>query len=190
MAKSGKGRAHLSREDRDIWGKITKTATPLATQHRNYANVFEELLHSHVPQFSKPVPQSVKKLQSSAAAIYHPPVHQKPKDAQQWIDKKTSRNISKGKITIDGRLDLHGFTQQQAHNMLYDYIENAYYVGKRTILVITGKGNLGRGVLRENVPKWLGDHAFRHLVSGYTNSNSSHGGEGALYVRIKKKPRP
>ncbi len=56
--------------------------------------------------------------------------------------------------------------------------------GKRTILIITGKGNLGRGVLRENVPKWLAGAKFRLLISGYAESHAVHGGAGAIYIKI------
>ena len=59
----------------------------------------------------------------------------------------------------------------------------------RIVLVITGKGDQGRGVLRMNVPRWLSLPAFSQLVNGYRESQSAHGGEGALYVRIRKASR-
>jgi len=135
----------------------------------------------------KSTPQSITKLQSSSAPIFRPLVHEKPELSTEYLDIKTTRKISKGKILIDGRLDLHGYCQQDAHQILYNYVENAYFSGKRTILIITGKGNMGRGVLRENVPKWLAGAKFRLLISGFAESHAVHGGAGAIYIKIRRK---
>jgi DNA-nicking Smr family endonuclease len=189
MIKPTKSRKQLSQEDFEIWGKITRTAKPLATGDKNFSYFIDHLANFEPNR--NPETKSLKKLKSTTAPVFQPsqqPAPQPiPQPPPQPIDQKTSRKISKGKISIDGRLDLHGYTQEEAYRLLHDYIENAYYTGKRTILVITGKGNLGRGVLRENVPKWLADAPFRLLVSGFGVSLSAHGGVGALYVRIKRK---
>ena len=60
----------------------------------------------------------------------------------------------------------------------------------RLVLVITGKGKRidgdgerERGVLRRQVPQWLGLPEFRAFVLGFEDAAIAHGGEGALYVR-------
>ena len=59
----------------------------------------------------------------------------------------------------------------------------------RLVLVITGKGGGtcdGRGVLRRQVPLWLEGVEFRSLVIGFDSAGIGHGGEGALYVRVRR----
>ncbi len=62
--------------------------------------------------------------------------------------------------------------------------------GAKTVLVITGKGGAGsgneRGVLKRQVPMWLALPEFRGLVVGFSDAAIGHGGEGALYVRVRR----
>ena len=184
MTKSAKGRKHLSQEDNDIWRKIANTAKPLTKSQQNFTNIFSQSIQTapglNIDQ------KSLNKLHSSTAPAYQPPRQQAKFPSAHLLDQNTAQKISKGKISLDGKLDLHGYNQQDAHRLLFEYIENAYYARKRTILVITGKGNMGRGVLRENLPKWLQEPAFLRLISGFGQSNAAHGGAGALYVRIRR----
>ena len=101
------------------------------------------------------------------------------------LDASTTRKIARGRTAIDGRIDLHGMTQVEAHSRLLRYLQTAYQLGNRTILVITGKGTRGEGILRQAVPRWLSEPEFRSIASGFHEANISHGGSGALYVRIR-----
>jgi DNA-nicking Smr family endonuclease len=102
------------------------------------------------------------------------------------------RGVVRGKQAIDARLDLHGLTQSEAHGALLRFLHTAQARDARLVLVITGKGskNLGRGgepgVLRRQVPQWLGLPEFRSLVLGFEDAGARHGGEGALYVRLRR----
>ena len=102
------------------------------------------------------------------------------------IEERIARSLSKGKVEIDARIDLHGMTQDRARFALLDFLQMAQRANHRIVLVITGKGNEGRGVLRNNVPKWLSLPGFQQLVNGFRESGGSHGGQGALYIRIRK----
>ena len=57
------------------------------------------------------------------------------------------------------------------------------------MLVITGKGVQGDGVLRRRAPEWLGAAAMAHIVAGISEAHRRHGGDGALYVALKRKGR-
>src|ERR1019366_4885255 len=91
------------------------------------------------------------------------------------------------KQAIDARLDLHGLTQSEAHAALLRFLRSAGARDARLVLVITGKGRGGEpGVLRRQVPQWLGLPEFRSLVLGFEDAHVTHGGEGALYVRLRR----
>jgi DNA-nicking Smr family endonuclease len=103
------------------------------------------------------------------------------------LDRRTADRVRKGEIPIDGRIDLHGMTQDNAHAALDRFVRQAWKDGQRMLLVITGKGNLGEGVLRRGVPRWLasGEHAARILK--VSSAQPRHGGEGAFYVLLRRQ---
>ena len=185
MKKEPKQKKQMTPEDLHIWDKITKTAKPLPKSEKNFSYFLDHYADGQMAPVADT--QSVRELKTSTAPVFQPPSQQKPISVPQAIDLKTTRKLSKGKISLQGRLDLHGFTQHEAHRLLDDYIENAYYASKKMVLVITGKGDMGRGVLRENVPKWLTEAPLSQYVSGFGQSAAQHGGVGALYVRIRRK---
>ena len=113
------------------------------------------------------------------------------------LDRSSAIKLAKGKFTIQGRLDLHGMTQRQAHAALIDFIQTSFNDRKRNLLVITGKGRPrgrdevgvyaeGKGILKSIVPKWLNEPPLQSLVLAVTTSQREHGGAGALYVLLRK----
>ena len=108
------------------------------------------------------------------------------------LGRKLKQRIARGTHAIDGRLDLHGLTQAEAHGALLHFLTSRQARGGRVVLVITGKGARGgdpfgeRGVLKRMVPLWLGLPEFRPLVIGFEIAAIGHGGEGALYVTLRK----
>jgi DNA-nicking Smr family endonuclease len=103
------------------------------------------------------------------------------------IDRRTAERFQKGEMAIDRRLDLHGMTQARAHAALDRFVRNAWQEGLRVLLIITGKGSGGEGVLRRSLPHWLeaGEHAPR--VLRLTRAQPKHGGEGAFYVLLRRQ---
>lgn len=102
-------------------------------------------------------------------------------------DPKTRKKIARGKLSLDARLDLHGLTQVQAYARLQSFIQQAHYQHFRTVLVITGKGNLGQGILRQTVPRWFTQDGFSNYISSYAVAHAVHGGDGAYYVKIRRR---
>ena len=80
-------------------------------------------------------------------------------------------------------------TQDQARAVLHGFIERAHARGDRAVLIITGKGVQGDGILRRRVPDWLAEAPSRGRVAGYSAAERHHGGEGALYVALKRHGR-
>ena len=124
-----------------------------------------------------------------------------PAPAPIALERRKARKLSSGRIEIDGRIDLHGMRQSEAHDALRRFLKRGYAEGKRWVLVITGKGapartaqderlereGFERGVLRRNVPRWLAEPELAGIVIGFTTAAINHGGEGALYVHLRKR---
>jgi DNA-nicking Smr family endonuclease len=107
------------------------------------------------------------------------------------LGRRDRSQLSRGRKEIEARLDLHGMTQARAHRALLSFLHRAHQDGLTFVLVITGKGKISgaeaeRGVLRRQVPQWLSQPEFRNLVVGFEAAHIGHGGEGALYVRIRR----
>ncbi len=103
------------------------------------------------------------------------------------LDRRTAERLRKGEIAIERRIDLHGMTQDDAHAALDRFIRLCWKDGRRMLLVITGKGSGGAGVLRRGVPRWLaaGEHAARILK--VETAQARHGGGGAFYVLLRRQ---
>jgi len=103
------------------------------------------------------------------------------------------QRVARGRDQIDARIDLHGMTQLQAHAALLRFLSRAQRDDARIALIVTGKGSSGRdaaserGVLKRQVPMWLALPEFRSLVVGFEDAHLGHGGEGALYVRLRRR---
>ncbi len=105
------------------------------------------------------------------------------------VDKRTAARLRRGQLPIEGRLDLHGLTQAEAHRELGGFLAAAQDGGRRCVLVITGKGRgaEGGGVLRAAVPRWLNEPGQRERVVIFCHATPRDGGEGALYVLLRRR---
>ena len=110
-----------------------------------------------------------------------------PAAAPEVIEPKRQRRIVRERDPIDARIDLHGMDQDRARAALHGFLQRAWEDGARAVLVITGKGTLGEGVIRKRTPDWLAEPAVRALVAGVSQAHRRHGGEGALYVALKRR---
>jgi DNA-nicking Smr family endonuclease len=105
------------------------------------------------------------------------------------VEPGRRHRIHRDREPIGARLDLHGMTQDRARAALESFILRAWDEGHRAILVITGKGVLGDGVLRRHTPEWLAAPNLAGIVAGVSEAHRKHGGQGALYVALKRRPR-
>ena len=105
------------------------------------------------------------------------------------IEPNRRHRIAKERDPIGARLDLHGLTYDRARAALERFLRQAWEEGFRAVLVITGKGVQGDGVLRRAAPEWLAAPHLTHIVAGISEAHRRHGGEGAIYVALKRRPR-
>jgi DNA-nicking Smr family endonuclease len=175
----------LSEEERALWESVAKQVKPLRKRHRA-AKPPAAPLEAEAPVLSKPVaaPKPV-----APPRMIAPPKPEPP--ALAPLGRRERSQLSRGRKEIDARLDLHGMTQTRAHRVLLSFLQRAHGDGLTFVLVITGKGKVGgaeseRGVLRRQVPQWLSLPEFRAMVVGFEEAHIGHGGEGALYVRVRR----
>jgi DNA-nicking Smr family endonuclease len=177
----GRRRRVLSQEERVLWTTVTKSIAPMRELPASDMN--DDMAESAAP--ARPVKHTAKPrpIAPSLAEKKSPP-------PLAPLGRRMKQRVARGKDEIDGRLDLHGLTQSEAHAALLRFLRTASSRGARLVLVITGKGARAaegeRGVLKRQVPHWLGLPEFRALVIGFEDAHISHGGEGALYVRVRR----
>jgi DNA-nicking Smr family endonuclease len=104
-------------------------------------------------------------------------------------DLSGQRRVRRGQNEIDARLDLHGHTQDTAHRELIDFLRRQSALGARCVLVITGKGRLGTGILRSRLFDWIADPALRPFIAGHATAHPRHGGAGATYIFLRSAKR-
>ena len=109
-----------------------------------------------------------------------------PLDRAAGYDRANAERLKRGKHNIDARIDLHGMTQDEAHRTLAAFIRGARTAGKRCVLVITGRGRAGGGVLKTAVPRWLDEPEFRAQLLAIAPAQPRDGGNGALYVMLRR----
>lgn len=109
------------------------------------------------------------------------------REAVEAIEPNRRHRIARERDPIAARLDLHGYDQDRARAVLESFLRRAWDEGLRSVLVITGKGVQGDGILRRRTPEWLAAAHLGEIVAGVSEAHRRHGGEGALYVALKRK---
>jgi DNA-nicking Smr family endonuclease len=172
----------LSDEERALWESVAKQAKPLRKKPR--------IAKADSPATDSPVAAKLAAPPKSLPSARIPLAPKPEAPPLAPIGRRERSQLSRGRKEIDARLDLHGMTQTRAHSALSGFLHRAHHNGLTFVLVITGKGKMGaeaeRGVLRRQVPQWLSQPEFRALVVGFEEAHIGHGGEGALYVRIRR----
>ena len=174
-------KSKLSHEDRIIWARIARTVEAFPGKEIPEEEWFA--VETPATQLPSPPAKPVKPAPSSRT----PEVQSRHQPHP--IEKPVIRKLSRGRLPIDGRIDLHGLTQSEAHNLLFGFLARAHERGLRHVLVITGKGASrgSEGALKRSVPVWLSKPEFSFLISGYEGAARGHGGEGALYIRLRRE---
>ncbi len=168
------GRAKsLSALDLELWSAVTMDVRPFRSR----------------PIHVKKEPTTVEARHASAAAPHRdmPPMT-RVVPALSDIDHRMRAKLRRGRLDVDAKLDLHGMRQSEAHHALLAFLRRSQASGAKMAIVVTGKGanSDAGGVLRRMTPLWLQAPALRDVVVGFGEASRRHGGEGALYVRIRR----
>jgi DNA-nicking Smr family endonuclease len=186
-------RRHLTAEEERLWTAVARSVRPLRAKPTTKPTAKPSA--AQLAKAAPPKPQSAKPNVTKpnvAKHVEHAPQpvapKAKPPSPAKAFALRERRQLARGKAEIGGRIDLHGMTQAEAHDALQRFLRRAQAEGAKFVLVITGKGGPGgeRGVLRRQVPLWLALPELRTCVLGFDVAHVGHGGEGALYVRLRK----
>ncbi len=174
--RDGSRRRVLSQDERVLWTTVTRSIAPLRESAADIDADIEPAEPPPARPAKKPAPTAIAKPASAPPSLTP-------------LTRRMRRSVARGKQAIDARLDLHGLTQSEAHAALLRFLRNASAREARLVLVITGKGSRDgeRGVLKRQVPQWLALPEFRAFAIGFEDAHVAHGGEGALYVRIRRQ---
>ncbi len=194
----------LTAEEAELWAVAMRDAQALrrrrTVEHRAAAKARDKAEAAGSSEAeTPPEPRSTPSAPRSAPrSERRTPPDKAPVPPLGHFDERQRRKLSRNVDTIDARIDLHGMRQREAHLALRSFLTSCAVHGHRTVLVITGKGTRAeierqrdftgeeRGVLRRLVPQWLAEHEFRSIVISFATAGPRHGGEGALYVRLRK----
>ncbi|HEX6120954.1 MAG TPA: Smr/MutS family protein [Dongiaceae bacterium] len=175
-----------------LWRHVAQSVRPIKSRRRARQQTEEASGAPPAKAKAAPTAPAPPKPQPARPAKPHELTH----GLSHGIDRRQAARFRKGKLAIEGTIDLHGSTQQSAHDELLAFLKRAHAAGKRSVLVVTGKGmtqgkTVGKsagktGVLRQAVPRWLNEPPFRALVLAFDYAEPRHGGEGALYVLVKR----
>ncbi len=150
-------------KDYYLWNRVARTVTPLKKG-------------------------SAKSGDEDFAALMrtgHLPV--KPKKTKEApLGQRTDRKTRRGQISIDAKIDLHDMTQSEAFDALQRILIRSYNQNKKCVLVITGKGIRGQGILKRNLPLWLENPDIRPMIAEFSPAHLKHGGSGAWYVFLRR----
>jgi len=175
--KKGRNSAGRDEEGRQLWQAVTRSVKPYSSQK------------NQSPQKNQPP----KAGSASIKAAAKPPVLPKTISGSAGVspdsrgfDRSTKTRLQRGQLPLEGRLDLHGMTQAEAFRALQRFIFSAAAQGKRTLLVITGKGLRSEGILKRMFPLWLEEAELKKHVLAVIPARPKDGGAGAFYLRLRK----
>lgn len=182
-------------EERELWDRVVGSATPLHP---------EPLRHPSSDEMARPV-KRVEQLPEFriGEAVKRPQtrIDLQPSPGERIalhairMDRSAHRQMKRGRIAPEARIDLHGMTLAEAHPALIRFMLKAHAGGLRLVLVITGKGKMRDeggpipariGALRHQVPHWLASPPLSSAVLQVATAHLRHGGEGAYYVYLRR----
>lgn len=178
-------------DEAGLWKAVTSGVKPIK----------RKVKHAATPPAPKPqkTAESAKKPASrpivKAGAMAPTPPPPKPAELSHGrasgVDRRTLDRLRRGQLAIEAEIDLHGYTQEEAHGVLLSFISGQAGAGRRCVRVVTGRGlsREGGGVLKAAVPGWLNEAPLREKILAFSHARRDDGGEGALYVLLRRKRR-
>ncbi len=181
----------LSADDCLVWTQVIKAVVPIGERHQKSLKTQNSWGERHVVSVTSTLSvghNALEELKREYSRFGHSADSERFEDPR--TDHRTVSRLRRGRLSIDSSIDLHGLGRTRAHMVLRSFVDRAWRLGLRSVLVITGKGtraNGGVGVLRAAVPLWLNEPDLRPKVLSFKYAQPRDGGEGALYLLIRRR---
>lgn len=169
-----KSKRELSTDEKKLWRRVAASVK------------MRRALPAEEAEEPAPPSKSLARRAEKTVAVAPTPVRSAPKATPPPARRDAEKRVRRGKLDIGGSLDLHGHTQESGRSALARFLHVAQSRGDSVVIVITGMGRGGEGVLKRRLPEWLAEPALRHMTTGYAPAHRSHGGAGAFYVFIRR----
>ena len=189
---------HLSEDERALWDRVADRTKPLDPQRPKIVAPPKAAPKPSKPSRHETPMPDFRVGQAASAHRPHdlmPSVTDRLSRAPVNMDHKSFGKMTRGKLKPEARIDLHGMTVAEAHPELVAFILGSQSIGRRLVLVITGKGKnrddggpipTRHGVLRHQVPQWLSLPPLAQAILQITPAHLKHGGHGAYYVYLRR----
>jgi len=105
------------------------------------------------------------------------------------LDPRVVRRLRKGEFAVQGHVDLHGMTREEAKAALEAYVLRARHAGKRCVLVVHGRGLHSKDqvpVLKDALKRWMATARFSEHVLAFATARPHDGGAGAVYLLLRR----
>ena len=202
-----------SEDDRRLWKRVTRTVTPRTPVKPDYIapDAVEAALAEMTAMLGEPDTETKpaktrapRKTAVKTAAVTSAsagesimavmsvasrplPRAKAERPAPEIIEPNRKKRLSRERDPIEARIDLHGFGRFEAEDELRAFLMSCQARGMRSVLVITGQGRQGGGVIRSSFEEWMASPYLRLIVSGYSIAHQRHGGNGAFYVTLRQR---
>jgi len=185
----------LSAEEAALWARVAATVKPLSRRSPESPPLGEVAAAQRQTEGErKTQPKPAQRL--AAGRLRQPsglPLPPKGED-RLGLDSTWDRKLTRGTISPDFTLDLHGHTLASAHARLDHGLVQAKALGARVVLLITGKPRPAeaadrgerRGAIRAKILDWLAAGPHGSSIAAIRPAHRRHGGEGALYLILRK----
>jgi len=177
----------LSAEDRRLWARVSGSVTPARSRKAQRIAAEVPVTLDVKPTKATASQPRLAPTRSSptpaATAVRTPSAHGAP----EALEPRRQRRLSRERDPIEATIDLHGFGRFEAEDQLRAFLVSAQARDLRAVLVVTGQGRRGGGVIRASIQEWLQSHALRGIVSGFASAHRRHGGDGAFYVTLRRR---
>jgi len=169
----------VSKNKRDLTGEEKKLWRRVAASVKSRRPLPDE-----APEEAEPA-KAAARTQTAAPVAKAPSAKLSPQPAPPQ-NRGGEKRVRRGKLEIGGSLDLHGHNQDSAPAAIFRFLNTAQRRGDTTVIIITGVGRGGEGVLKRRFPEWIAARELCAIVAGYAPAHRTHGGAGAFYVFVKR----
>ena len=170
--------------DADLWNYVTKATKKIDSNNNSHHKSINGKKKKEIGLTPKLNSQNINQVNNKKTIT---PIHFSKDNNASGLSKKNIKEIKTGKFKVQSKLDLHGYRLKEAEILFFEFIQNCYNSNKRNIMVISGKGEYGKGKIKLSIPVWIKSSNLSSLIYFYSSAALKDGGEGAYYIRLRKK---